>query len=427
MPPPADREDDPGLHERSLETHPRFLLPRLPAHLTQIDLLKGLAILAVVTGHTLSRAQLIDMGARFWNWQAVPIFVVVMGLNAASSYRRHEGARLRALYSRAYFRSRFDRLYVPFLLLLLVSSALALATGALTAKGLVYGLALGKLPFTGPGNYFVTFLFQFVVIFPLIYWLYGRAPRAVIVGSFALAATFDLAAPHVAELAQIPHEWWTEAFFPRFLPYMVFGVMLADAMLNGRRVPRWWWWGGAVSVGYLVAITADPSALHISIGDLGVAGQTFIGAFYPALLVAAGLRWLPSRATGVASRTLARLGVASYEIFLVQILWFGLLGTALGTGESLWLTVPSTIVCCPLGYVLHLGLSRARPIAARRLGRPVALTTEDRRSRLGRVYLVERRRHNVHRNEAAERVAGFSAEEVRRTPLRAEAPARRLR
>ncbi len=336
----------------------RFSLPLLPARLAQIDLLKGMAILAVVTGHTLSRGQLVESGARFWMWQAVPVFVVLMGLNTTGSQWRHGLAGLRALYSRAYVLTRFDRFYVPFLVVLVASSALALAEGTLTAKGLAHGLVLGNLPFTGPGNYFITFLFQFVVIFPLFYWVYRRAPGPVVVGSFAAAAMFELLAPHVAVLSSIQNEWWTEAFFARFLVYIAFGALLADYMVNGRDVPRWWWLGGAVSVGYLVAITVNASVLTISIGDLGLAGQTFIGSFYPALLVAAGLHWLPPTPTGVAWRLLARLGAASYEIFLVQILWFGLVATALGTSESLWLTVPSAVVCCTLGYALHLGLGR---------------------------------------------------------------------
>ena len=65
------------------------------------------------------------------------------------------------------------------------------------------------------------------------------------------------------------------------------------------------------------------------------------------------------------------MGAASYEIFLLQILWFGLVASVLGTDQSLWLLVPSTIVCCPLGYALHLGMRRTPPLKTTRLGRLV--------------------------------------------------------
>jgi peptidoglycan/LPS O-acetylase OafA/YrhL len=333
-----------------------FALPALPARLAQIDLLKGLAILAVLALHTLTAAQLSDSAARFWIAQAVPVFVVLMGLNATGSMWRRGRAGLRELYSRRYLLSRLDRLYVPFLPVLAVSCAVALVRGTLTPGGIVAGLVVGLLPYSGPGNYFITFAFQFAVLFPLFYWAYRRAPAAVVVAGFAAAAVFELAAPHVAVLAQ--HITLFESLFVRFLPYVALGAMLADRMVHGRGLPRWWWLAGAISVAYLVALTVDASVITISLAGLRDFGQTSLGAFYPALLIALGLRWLPRTATSAPARLLATLGIASYEIFLVQILWFSLV-----SAQKVAMFVPSAIACCAIGYALHVALRRVPKLA----------------------------------------------------------------
>ena len=93
-----------------------------------IDLIKGIAIVAVICLHTLSPGTLDAIGAQFYLWQAVPVFLFLMGLNATSSLRRRGGRTMRELYSRDYLAGRFDRVYVPFLIAFLVTLALALLT-----------------------------------------------------------------------------------------------------------------------------------------------------------------------------------------------------------------------------------------------------------------------------------------------------------
>mgnify|MGYP007071568719 CR=1 FL=1 len=328
-------------------------LPQLPARLTQIDLLKGLAILAVLALHTLTADQLADSAARFTIGQAVPVFVVLMGLNATASLWRHRQASPRELYTRAYVISRLQRLYLPFLIILAASTVIAAAKGVLTPGGVVSGLLTGTLPYSGPGNYFITFAFQFAIVFPLIFWAYQRRPRTVVVACFALAAAVELAAPHAPGLATYTYS----AMLLRFLPFIAVGMLLADRMFHARPVPAWWWAAGAGSVVYLVAVTVDANVIEIAQTGWRQLGQTFLDAFYPLLLVAAGLRFLPRSGW----RLLAALGVASYEIFLVQILWFGLFDAQ----HVVWFPV-SVAACCALGWLLHRGLARV-PLLTRRM------------------------------------------------------------
>lgn len=329
-------------------------LPVLPARLAQIDVLKGVAILAVLALHSCTPEQLHDTGARFTIGQAVPVFVVIMGLNATASLWRRP-ARLAGAYTRRYVLTRLDRLYVPFLAVFAVSALIAAAQGTLTARGVLGGLVVGVLPQSGPGNYYVTLVFEFAVVFPALYVAFRRWPRATIAGCFAAGAAVELAAPHVSLLTRSAYVY--EAEILRFLPMIALGMVLADRMLTGRPAPRWLIPAAALSVAYLVVVTVNRDAILLSDPALREFGQTFLGAFYPALIVAVGLRYLPRAAHGVL-RPLQTVGVCSYEVFLVQIVWF-----ALVDAQHPELFPVSVVVCGAVGWALHRALRRVPRLA----------------------------------------------------------------
>ena len=338
-------------------------LPRLPARLAQIDILKGLAIIAVLLLHALPPRTLHGGATVFYIGQAVPMFVVLMGLGAYASGARRVDENLPAQYPGSYFARRFERLYLPFAVVLIVSFLIASAKGTLT-PGSVVSPFVGTMPFSGPGNYYITFVFQFALAVPIYCWAYRRRRLTTTVVAFAFAAGLDIIAPHVGQLTREPYTYVYSAVIIRFLPYIALGVVIGDWMLRGGRVPRWWWLAGLVSVAYLCGVQIDKNTLALDDPDWREWGETFIGAFYPALLVAVGLHRLPRVAGSWLSRALVALGQASYEVFLVQILYFGLTGSV-----SAGLVVPSLIACCGLGYLLHQAMRVLTPLLRQSLRR----------------------------------------------------------
>ena len=351
-------------------------LPRLPGHLAQIDILKGLAIVAVLFLHSLSVRWLNDGVTVLYIGQAVPVFVVLMGLNAAGSQWRRRDSSLRALYTRRYLLDRLDRLYRPFLVVLIVDAALAAARGSLTLGGLAGGIGLGIMPYGGPGNYFITFAFEFAVVFPAYCWAYFRAPRRTTAAAFFLAAAFQALAPHIHQFDTAPYVY--SAALPRLMPFFALGAVLAERMLRGRGLPAWWAAAAGVSVAYLLIVHFDVNAFALDDADWRHWGETFASAFYPALLVAAGLRWLPGASRAWVPRALAALGRASYEIFLLQIVFFGVTGPV-----PRGLVVPCVIACCLLGLVLHRAMNHVPRLTVRdRDGAPPAGSSADSTIRL---------------------------------------------
>lgn len=333
-------------------------LPRLPARLAQIDLLKGIAIVGVLLLHSLPVSWLRDGLSVYYIGQAVPVFVILSGLNGTASLWRLGQAGPAQVYSTRYLLSRLDRIYVPFLIIFVASVMLAVSAGRLTA-GAVSGPVVGLLPYSGPGNYYVAFAIQFALLFPLYYVAYRRSAWATTVAAFVIGMAFVAVAPHIAAFTRSPYTYVYAASILRFLPFLALGAILGDRMLHGRGVPAWWWAAGSIGVIYLAIVHFNVNAFPLDDRDWRPWGETFLSAFYPALIVAAGLRWLPSAVRGALWGGLASLGVASYEIFLVQILYFGVLGST-----AVAMVVPSVVVCCALGYGLHHLLRRASRLTA---------------------------------------------------------------
>jgi peptidoglycan/LPS O-acetylase OafA/YrhL len=330
----------------------------LPARLAQIDILKGLAIIGVLLLHSLSPSSLHDGLTVLYIGQAVPIFVVLLGVNGAASFWQRDLDGLGQLYSREYVLSRFDRLYLPFLAVLVVSYAVGAVKGTADRRERG-GPGGGTLPYSGPGNYFITLAFQFAVVFPAYFWAYRRAPVITTVVGFAIAAAFEAAAPHVAAFGHDPYLYAYSAAILRFTPFFALAVVLADRMVHGRGLPGWWRIAGVVGVVYLLIVHGNTNAFALDDRDWRPWGETFVSAFYPAVLVAAGLHWLPRVAGDRFWQVLAALGAASYEIFLVQILYFGLVGSV-----SAAMLVPGLVICSLIGYAFHLAQRRTTTLSS---------------------------------------------------------------
>ena len=134
----------------------------------QIDILKALAIISVVILHTIPEEYLYSTFAVFHIWQAVPVFMIIMGVNLAMSFKRREYHKLNEMYSLDYLLRRFERIVYPFILFFVLTFIFGIIKTIMIGENRIYLGALsliGFLPVTGPGNYFITLLFQLLIYF----------------------------------------------------------------------------------------------------------------------------------------------------------------------------------------------------------------------------------------------------------------------
>ena len=283
--------------------------------------------------------------------QAVPILFVLMGLNASRSLSKVVPLTLRRLYTRRYFRNRVDRLLVPFLLLWPIAGVVALSFGEFHVGPLAL---VGVYPSTGgPGTYFVTILFEFAIVFPLVFWWLVRAPVIASVSLVVIDVGFNLLSRHVgAFTGSAAGHYIYDAALPKYAIVILAGFWLSRVEVN-RKLLLTLTPFALAGIVYLAFLHQDPQNFGWLINSFS-RPTNFLSAGYAIWLTCLGLALLPSEETSIVARTLARLGRASYHIFLVQIVWFS------AAREHSWgLAFVGIGACSLLGYAFYLLLARS--------------------------------------------------------------------
>jgi peptidoglycan/LPS O-acetylase OafA/YrhL len=283
----------------------------------RIDVLKGVAIVAVIVLHGLPDAARYDALASLHYWQAVPVFLFLMGFNGAGSFLRSGRTSLRELAGRDYWAKRVRRLGVPIGMAWIASLVLGALAGKLDEGPL---LLAGVFPMSGPGNYFITLTVEFTVLAPLLYVLIRRAPWATLGAVFALELAYELLYRRVDPDGSGINYLYNSGI-PRYATVCALGMVVA---LRPRLVrPTAPALVGAAAVGgaYLLWYGLARGDVDAFVSYSGPANA--LSAGYAGWLAVLALWALPSARLAF----VARLGRASFHIFLAQMLWFALFTT----------------------------------------------------------------------------------------------------
>ncbi|WP_424355973.1 acyltransferase family protein [Methanobacterium sp. MBAC-LM] len=287
-------------------------------HYLQIDILKALAIISVIVLHTIPPNMVKHPVSIFIIYQAVPVFFVLMAVNALMSFKRRNYTVLSSIYPN-YLKSRFERIVYP----LIVVWILSLVIAVLLNKEIYIGTMtlIGYMPLSGPGNYFISILLQFVLLFPILYWLYKYNPKYVLIAGFILNFAFEVLAAQVPALGN--NSYWYRACILRYLFLIVLGMWLVDnfepARLKSLIKRKNLLIGLVVSIIYITGVSIFSLKFPYFQGSWQP--QTVLSFFYPLFLCALGIKYLPSVSNRVWN-SFRVIGKASYHIFLVQMLFF---------------------------------------------------------------------------------------------------------
>ncbi len=305
----------------------------------EIDAVKGLAIIGVILGHAFSYAlvegslsseaqavatQLFDPShiltsfttySALTTQQVVPIFIFIMAINYANSFKRHGYSSLKVMYSWSQFWPRLRRFLIPLFLIYVASLAAVLLLFLTTGKSYLFIsplLLIGYLPVNGPGNYFIPLVLQFLLIFPLVFYCFQKRPLTTVAGAFiiGLMNEFALSGSYLVYQNSIL----------RLLPLISVGMLLSGNLTLRNRWPLLLL--GSLSFLYLLIIgqfTSPFSFAHIYFMPL-LNAQKLFASFYVAVLVLVLLAVFVRFAE--VSQPFAWIGKRSYTIFLFQILFF---------------------------------------------------------------------------------------------------------
>jgi len=276
--------------------------PRNPA----IDMLKGCAILWVLLIH--SKALGDAAVYKYLVNQAVPIFIVLFGVNSELWWRRRSPVRA---HLAEWYRNRFRRLVIPMWAALPVWWAIVFfwqPPDIRLRPMLLVRHVLGYMPEIGT-SWFVTVIIQLVIVFPLLH-VAARRIGSTVVCLLGLVS-FVVAGLYAFNLFLRLGQYGYYIFAPRLLGHVAFGIWLAPFV---------------VSLGWrAAAVAAVPIALCIMV-DAGAFGGGRLTHFYarnlePLPLTIVLLALMPpfARVPGAAS-VLGWLGQSSYGIYIGQML-----------------------------------------------------------------------------------------------------------
>lgn len=327
-------------------------------YMQEIDLIKGLTIILVIFGHTFSYSynpktvmlpnihpdviniplifQSLDIVKISTHWitysslltqQVVPIFIAIMVFNFTLSYKRRGYAKIFDIYSKKEFLARMRRFFVPFIIIFIAVLIFGTIYNILTNVNILYlnsYLLIGFLPIKGPGNYFISIIFQFLLIFPFIYLIYRKEPKLTLISSFIIALLFEYIISNISFL--LNNSTIYSLLIIRFLPLIFLSLWISDDYQLFTKRNRFIVILSALSIVYLIIISQFQHTIHLC----GInftpmfASQNLFASFYQILLVLIGLKYLPKSKMKL-SKLLSLIGKSSYHIFLVQIVYFGLM------------------------------------------------------------------------------------------------------
>ncbi len=310
----------------------------------QIDVIKGFAIISVIILHSVDEKELLNTYSVLHIWQAVPLFMVLMGLNAGMSVFNKK-PQFSELYTKTYFKKKFERIIIPFLIIFGLSIVLGFIWYWITGQYKIEfrkSNLMGVLPVAGPGNYFITLTFQSILLLPVIKYVFKWRPFVALISLVVLEVAFLLISDDLQLFTR--NKYLYSAAFPRYFSAIAFGLVLSKLVFRQARATK-------ITLITSAALISGVYLLEMMYGDLDLPQikeewktQNVLTFSYAACIILLLFKALPDYSNNWFLRFLAIMGKSSYHIFLLQIVYFGLISDRFNLVQNLF-------ICLVLGYL----------------------------------------------------------------------------
>ena len=160
----------------------------------EIDFIKAIAIISVIILHTLSHSQLYDIYTPFHIWHAVPIFLMIAGMNSTLSATKQGDSVFHSQYSTLKLKKSFEKIILPFLIVWVFEILILVIfrKTPVTTREIIFSFFSGGI---GPGGYFTPLYLQHLLFFPIILWIRNRltshSQYVILMGFFLVSVFFE--------------------------------------------------------------------------------------------------------------------------------------------------------------------------------------------------------------------------------------------
>src|SRR5699024_9255726 len=304
-----------------------------------IDVLKGFAIISVILLHTLSWDHRFIIGAPYHMWQAVPVFMFLVGYNLAMSSKLKDLTELNDVYQWPVLKKRLLKILVPYLLIAMVR----ILWEYFYYDGFEWiptlsGLLTGEFEH---GGYFVPVMIQTILIAPILYAYMQKYKKRN--GLILLVSSFVL--DWMVMLFDVPGSIY-RVLVVRYLFVIVLGIWLA---LNEKPLNK-----------QLIVFLASMSFIYITIVYyFGIEtpleqywqAQHAPAYFWTLTIVILVLKYRPINPDNLITNKLIQFGQGSYHIFLVQMIYFWLIVLIDLSLHPLLAVFVNLVICLSIGLL----------------------------------------------------------------------------
>lgn len=269
-----------------------------------IDILKGFCIILVIMTHHAGKMQRTFFLQPFWVDMAVPMFMIISGYVYANSYLRAEVNSLEDAYEIKFVINKIIRYTIPYIIAYILEVFAAIALNKYSVTTTINKFFVGGV---GPGSYYYPIMIQFIFIYPLIYFVIKRYQ-----GFGVLLCGISNA---LYEFLGCVYEMNTECYrllIFRYIFLIGFGCFLAVGKGKFRKELK----VISFAAGTIYITTSQYFDKNIAIINKDWGGVSYAAALY--LLPIARIFLLKDWHC----RPLELIGKASYNIFLVQMVYF---------------------------------------------------------------------------------------------------------
>ena len=270
-----------------------------------LDVYKGICILfIIITHHNWTNEQRLHLLFPFWIDMAVPVFMVITGYVYADSSTKNKITFFDSYHPR-HILMKWMRYTLPFFPVWMLG-----VVGRILGKGRQFTLAGLVVDFMeggiGPGSYYYPVLLQIVLATPIIIWIINRFKEKGLMGLFIFNLIFEYVkfgmnmSPELYRLCML-----------RYVFILSFGCYLFK---TGHTHKKIYYFAGGMGFSFIV--------YYVFLGHI----HSFINMWTSTSVIA--VLYILPLLEGIIDNTkvknvfLERLGKASYEIFLVQMIFY---------------------------------------------------------------------------------------------------------
>lgn len=312
-----------------------------------IDLLKGFAVLSVIYLHSGFSVETSKMVlAPFLFNLAVPIFMIISGFTYSISLSKlqNENSILKVYYNPHNLYKKLIRI-LPCYLIIFAAELIAVPYTFTDGKSILkffYYLFTGGYVF--PGSYYIPVLIQLILIFPLLKMLYNKLKEKSFIPVAAAQIIYEIAIYY----CNIPSRY-SRLLIVRYLAFILGGIFIFDKY-KGKEIKHKWAYiiSAVLGAGYIILtgyFDYQPKIIF----------REWTGTALPtALYLLPVILLLLFKFTDIKIKPVFTLpGRASYHIYLLQMIYFGIVSSKLSLQRPLINCIIGICFSALLGIIMY--------------------------------------------------------------------------